>query len=365
MRFSRRILVLGFLLILFGGLFAWSQFFSQKKVNPSVSVPSGKKTNVSEKTQEELVSSTSIFVPYWNIPENPEDLNQYDRVIYFGLSPNLNGINRDDEGYENMSTFLQRVPSSKELFLGVRMLDNDTNLTILSNEIYAKKVIQDAITIAQENGFDGIVLDLEVFSLFNPNVPGQINSFVQYFYTQTNQHNISLFMTLYGDVYYRPRPYNVKTLAENVDGILIMAYDFHKTNGEPGPNFPLTGKEKYGYDMETMVEDFLQDAPAKKISVLFGMYGYDWLVDEKSRPIRPGKALSLVDIRKDFLDHCAWSNCTALRDAKSKETEVSYIDAYEGYHKVWFEDEESVKEKSEFLKERGIGQTGYWVYGYF
>lgn len=343
----------------------WSQFLSQKKDTISVAKPTEKKQENTTNTVEKPQLSASIFVPYWNIATDSQELDQYDRIIYFGVTPNFSGINTEDEGYKNMSTFLKNVPKNKERFLGIRMLNNDMNLSILGNENYARDVIQDAITIAQENGFDGIVLDLEVFSLFNPNVPGQINSFVQYFYTQAKQHNISLFMTMYGDVYYRPRPYNVKTLAENVDGILIMAYDFHKKNGEPGPNFPLKGKEKYGYDMETMIGDFLKDAPSEKLHVLFGMYGYDWLVDEQRRPIRSGKALSLNDMKKEFLDHCAWSNCTALRDETSGETEVSYIDSSEGYHKVWFEDEESVNEKKKFLEEQGIGNTGYWVYGYF
>ncbi|MBI4226036.1 hypothetical protein HY612_02885, partial [Candidatus Roizmanbacteria bacterium] len=102
---------------------------------------------------------------------------------------------------------------------------------------------------------------------------------------------------------------------------------------------------------------------------------YDWLVDEKKRPFSQAKALTLNQIREKFLQKCEFKNCVIKRDKYSHETEINYIISSPtpdeqliyriDYHIVWFEDEESVKSKTEYLTEKGISSISYWAHGYF
>jgi len=102
------------------------------------------------------------------------------------------------------------------------------------------------------------------------------------------------------------------------------------------------------------------------------MYGYDWSVDEKKRPIKPARALTLSELRKNFIEKCEWKDCIVKRDDTSAEMEVNYVESVKSgdeyvmnLHIVWFEDEESVRRKTEYLNSKGIGSIAYWAYGYF
>src|SRR5258706_13307864 len=129
-------------------------------------------------------------------------------------------------------------------------------------------------------------------------------------------------MTAYGDSFYRLRPYDIAAISKSIDGIMVMAYAFHKSNADPGPNFPLSGSETYGYDLKTMTNDFLHHITTDKITVLFGMFGYDWQVDDKGRVIGNGKAITLNGAKQKFLNRCVLQDCIVKRDEVPPETEV-------------------------------------------
>ena len=144
-----------------------------------------------------------------------------------------------------------------------------------------------------------------------------------------------------------------------------MAYDFHKAGGDPGPNFPLNGRQKYGYDFKNMIDDFERDVPKDKLSVVFGLFGYDWSVDEKMKSKDIAESLSLNNIKTKFIDNCSYKNCTTTRDKESSESNITYKDENNITHDVWYEDNVSVIEKQKYLLEKGIGSIGFWAYSFF
>lgn len=343
--------------ILLGALVFFIFFRSEKKKNPS-SIPHNQITAQPVPTFPSA-KKTTIFVPYWSLGENSPTKSEYDRSVYFGVIPTESGLNKEEPGYQNIAKYNEFFSTGQRL-LAVRMTDSDLNLKILADKTAQDRIISETIKTAQENNFSGIVLDLELFSLFNKNVPEQINSFVSDFSKALKQNNLYLAQTLYGDVFYRHRPYDVKSISGQVDEVMIMAYDFSKSTGEPGPNFPLAGKEKYGYDMRIMIEDFLAVVPREKLSVIFGMYGYDWTVGAKKRPVKPAEVLTDNQIQQKYLDSCNDKNCQSIRDNFSRETNIVWQD-----HVIWFEDHKSAQVKQDYLQSQGIGSFAYWAFGYF
>lgn len=286
----------------------------------------------------------SIFVPDWNLNEETIIDSSYDRWIYFG-------------GEEKKSQFVE-VLKGKELWFSIK-IDNINQLNQLNR-------------LNQSSDFKGVVLDLEISELPTEQLKLQINDGVYKFYKKAKEKNLKVALALYGDLFYRKRPYDLKVLNDYCDEIMVMAYDFHKSNGEPGPNFPYNGREIYGYDFKMMIDDYLKFIPQEKLTIIFGMYGYDWLVDENKKPIRPAKAVTLNEVNKNFINKCAWNNCVVKRDPASTENEINYIYSviedsvgYMDMHIVWSEDEQSVAAKSNYLKEKGIESVGYWAWGYF
>jgi len=394
-------------LALFIIISGWRLFSALKP--PGVTRPKEHQNNKHEDILPQPVNtiSSSIFIPYWNIPNLSDDLSTYDTLIYFGVAPGRDGKLKDDLGFKNIESFISNTNSTHERLLSVRMLDDEGNLRVLQSESIKSKVISQSITLAQKYGFDGIVLDLELGVIPFENTKDAITSFVKLFSEAThngiipqrrdnpdNTKPVTFSLTLYGDMFYRARPYDVAALANYVDTIYIMAYDFHKSRGEPGPNFPFDRQSlvdgdlenEYGYDFQKMVDDFTSVVPREKITVLFGMYGYDWTLGPQGKPLKAAKAIPLNEIENGYSD-CQISvipdlirnpekvtgspigvgddMCINYINPTSAEKHILYTDD-EGYkHELWYEDEESANVKIDYLKSQGIGNVGYWVWGYF
>ncbi len=304
---------------------------------------------------------SSLFVPYWDVSKPVDD---YDRYYYFGIAPSSSGINTQDEGYAQLDSFVDAFDPAAS-YLTVRMTDTDLNGTILKNESAQKAIISEAVSLAADKQFAGIALDLEYSGLFDGSMPGRISTFSHRFADAVHEARLRYVFIVYGDVLYRGRPYDLKELAAHSDEIIVMAYDFHKSRGEPGPNFPLNGKEQYGYDLVQLESEISLKVPADKLTFAFGMYGYEWTVDEKQRPVKPAAPLSLNKINQSYDDECVVLNCVKRRDAPSGEMEIQFVSANGDYHIIWHEDEESVRRKQEYIRKQGINSFAYWANGYF
>lgn len=356
----RTIVVLVFGVFLIIGLFL---VFKKEKPTQTVDVSSKKDLNTQDNPTKSYAPRSSIFVPYWSLDGQEVD-SSYDQVIYFGIGVSKAGINIGDQGYSRLKEFDAMVNGNQEKILALRMIDPSTNFDILKNKNVQESIQNEMINLAQQNDFKGIVLDLEVSSLPFGSVVNQINDFVKEFYMKSKAADLEFAILLFGDTFYKFRPYDVAYLSQYTDRVLLMAYDFHKAKGEPGPNFPLDKGNEYSYDFKTMVDDFLNIFPKDKIVVVFGLFGYDWQVNAQEQAIQQAQSLSLNQINAKFLP-CSYWGCTIEKDPISLETKIQYIDASGINHVVWFEDLESVEKKKEYLKEKGIESFSYWAYSYF
>lgn len=336
-------------------LFAKEKLPFSKTFSPTNSL-TGKKITASQEKKY-------LFVPYWTFTDfiNTED---FDSILYFGVSANENGIDRNDPGFDKLGTFISSIDSSKERILTIRMIDASVNSEVLQSDASQEKIISESVTFAKEYGYDGILLDFETSAFGFENTTKNISNFYSRFGKVTHGNNLLFYVTLFGDTYYRARAYDVKHIGDISDRILIMTYDFHKSRGNPGPNFPLKGKEEYGYDLEKMVEEYQKDVDNEKIVVVLGYFGYDWQVDNDMKAVANGQPLSTNKIQQDFVNSCVYKNCSLKRNLYG-EPSITYIDDQENRHIVWFEDEKSIEQKILELKKEGINQTGVWAFSYY
>jgi len=361
-------------IILFFLIFCSLTFFYLNKnqiIKKPLPITQQKPTNIPTiKQSNNLAMKQFLFLPYWSLPENfsqikvPQITNndyQITNLVYFGIAPNENGINKNEPGFLNLTRLNQPIRDFNVNLLVLRMTNSDLNFKILDDDLLQQKIIDQMLEIAKQHSFGGLILDLEVSALPFSSTSEKITNFVKKFSQKTKSVGLNFAITIYGDTFYRKRPYDLKNLTPSVDQLYVMAYDFHKILGSPGPNFPLNGREKYGYDLVKTSDDFLSVVPAEKLTFVFGLYGYDWTVDEKERPIKQAKALTLNQIKTLFDDQAY----TIKRDPQSKESFIKYTDENNMSHIVWFEDEESIGKKQEFLKSKGITNFAYWAWGYY
>lgn len=356
------LIAVGLIIIVFGSVHLLKEKVAHDLAQPiTLSKPSPTPTYTIDKN---ATVTTSVFVPYWAFDGDPQQSELYDQYIYFGITPDANGIEQE-AGSARVELFLEVVPDGKEKLLALRMVDSETNAAVLKDTALQQKIIKQTSAFAREHGFNGIVLDLEISALPFESLVNQITQFTKTLGQEARVNDLTFSMTMYGDAFYRVRPFAVKELAQEVDQMLLMAYDFHKSRGNPGPNFPLAGEDKYGYDYANLSNDFLGAMPPEKISVVFGMFGYDWEVDNDGKATAYGEPLTYLQIKRKFLDNCPYTNCVITRDAVSSETKITYTDEEGDNHIVWFEDNESAKAKQEYLKQRGITNFSYWAYSYY
>jgi spore germination protein YaaH len=283
-------------------------------------------------TRADLGEETdSIFVPDWNLSEETILHNGYTRWIYFG-------------GKEKLPLF-KSVLKDKNLWLTLRASTIEELEKANLSEYDLERI-------------EGVVLDLEINGLATKDFVSQISGEIERLKMQADQKGIKLSVAMYGDLFYRKRPYDLKKINDLVSEVMVMTYDYHKTYGEPGENYPYE-------EFKKMVDNYLAIVPAEKLTIIFGMYGYDWTLKD-GKPLRPAEALSLFEIRNRFMKKvCLETACKVTTDDTTKEKKVTYKDD-DGYdHVVHFEDEDSVEVKKQYLKEKGITSMSFWAWGYF
>ena len=117
-------------------------------------------TQAKKQSNKVAVKSRSIFVPSWSLKSENKELSNYDELIYFGITPDYLGINKNETGYYGIPIFLKLAEGKKKL-ITLRMIDDDLNYFILGNKQLQKKIIQQTLEIVEQNKFDGVVLDLD------------------------------------------------------------------------------------------------------------------------------------------------------------------------------------------------------------
>ncbi len=350
------------LAVLVGSIVLWniakpdsSPKLSKTTISPTVVLPS----IIPQKTQKQY-----LFVPYWSFGKTIDN-NGFDSLIYFGVGVNNNGIELKDKGYENLSAFVTKTQNAKERILAVRMVDKNINADILKNLKTQESIASAAVSLATKNNFTGVLLDYETSALAFDSTTKNITSFYKLLSQKAHDNNLQFYVSLYGDTYFRARPFDIKQIGLISDKVLIMAYDFSKSSGNPGPDFPLADNGTYGYSFSKMVDDFQKDVVNEKIVIILGYFGYDWRVDNKEIALAAGIPLTTGEITKEFITKCSFKKCSLNRVQNTDEPSIRYIDESGENHIVWFEDDVSIAKKKEFSKSKGILETAAWAYSYY
>ncbi len=366
--------ILGVMILLGAGktLTLKSRILNHKsQINNKIPITKAPTTNY----QLPTTTHRSLFIPYWSSGISEDDLT-YENFYYFGIVPTATGEIENEVGLSNMPRIVESLKSkvNNQKKLALRMLDASVTESILTNIEAQKTLSKQLNSILEKYSFTGIVLDLEVPFTLQAEKKWQITKFVQTICSSLKQDYKTCSLLIYGDFSYRNRPYDLKELGKVTDSILLMAYDFHKAGGEPGPNFPFYSGSNlspslrvspsnvdYGYSFKQMVTDALALVPREKIEVVFGMYGYDWTLNEQGKPLKSAKAVSVNEIKSKVLK----SEGLKVESNGAKEKSIEYVDIEGRNHVIWYEDEESAAVKTKYLLEQGISRVSFWAQSYF
>jgi cellulose synthase/poly-beta-1,6-N-acetylglucosamine synthase-like glycosyltransferase/spore germination protein YaaH/peptidoglycan/xylan/chitin deacetylase (PgdA/CDA1 family) len=180
-------------------------------------------------------------------------------------------------------------------------------------------LISNLVVLAKQRGWAGYVFDLE--NLSKP-------ALARYpaFIAKARAALKPLGREVWVAVPFNDDAWNLKTFQQVSDTVMLMAFDEHWGTGAPGPTASQEWFEKI------LEQDMRQLDPARTI-VIFGGYGYDWTLADKTDPAK-AEIVTFYDAAQ--LAHDAGAQVAMDDDALNPHFE--YADDDDRKHVVWFLD---------------------------
>jgi peptidoglycan-N-acetylglucosamine deacetylase len=234
----------------------------------------------------------------------------------------------------------------------------------LSNAASRANFVQQVHTFLAANpSYRGLSLDLE--EIPDSAQPG-FQALIAALYTDFHPRNLRLYVnTPVGD-----DSFDLKFIADHSDGLLLMNYDEHQTDSEPGP---IASQDWFVNNLKTV----LKAVPKEKVICSLGSYGYDWTL---ALPVAgpPGKKTAgakKVDAPLKVLSSHDLSTQDAWQAASDSDSQIDLDDdslnvhfAYDDEdahvrHQVWFLDAVTVQNEMRAARALGIQTYALWRLG--
>jgi cellulose synthase/poly-beta-1,6-N-acetylglucosamine synthase-like glycosyltransferase/peptidoglycan/xylan/chitin deacetylase (PgdA/CDA1 family)/spore germination protein YaaH len=201
-------------------------------------------------------------------------------------------------------------------------------------------------------GYHGIVLDFE-------QVPDEdLKLYVEWIgevYNDLHSKNLRLYIAAQVSL----PDHVLKGFAKNTDGVILMNYDQHETESEPGP---IAAEDWF----EGNLSRALKVIPKEKLICGIGNYAYDWSVPlpEKGKP----PSTKVID-SEDLSVQEAWQRASdADADVHLEGDELNAHFAYDDEdahvrHQVWFLDGVTALNEMRASRQMGIRTFALWRLG--
>lgn len=145
--------------------------------------------------------------------------------------------------------------------------------------------------------------------------------------------------------------HDYKQIAEVVDFVVIMTYEWGYSGGPPMAVSPIG-------PVRQVLEYALTEMPGSKILMGQNLYGYDWTL-----PYKPGNPQAQAISPQRGIELARERNAAIQYDTTAQAPFFNYWrDGKE--HVVWFEDARSIQAKFNLIKELGLRGISYWHMGF-
>lgn len=225
-------------------------------------------------------------------------------------------------------------------------LDGKRAAMFLENENLWDEVIEYLIEEGELYGFDGYDFDWEEIPEANAD---EYVDFIERVKSRFDEKEWVLSVTVHARTgtnkdWKGVLGHDYEALANIADHVRVMAYDFHFSTSDPGTVTPLDWYIK-------VIKYSLDKVGIDKLIIGLPLYGYDW-----------GESMGEAVMFDDVMNRVTEYEGEVVRDEVDGGLTAYYaLDEIE--HDVWFDDAESVIQKIELARERGVYQFVFWRLG--
>jgi peptidoglycan-N-acetylglucosamine deacetylase len=208
--------------------------------------------------------------------------------------------------------------------------------------------------------YRGLSLDIE--SLDDDSYPAYL-SFIQELYADMHARKL----VLYVNVAASTEDDDLKQIAANCDGVILMNYDEHEAESDPGP----VASQNWFVDN---LRRAMKDVPKQKLICAVGNYGYDWTLTipdakkgsdaKKGKQVKP-KVLDTEDLQvNEAWQRASDADADLDLDYNTLNPHFEYIDEDSNQrHVVWFLDAVTLLNEMRAARALGLQTFALWRLG--
>jgi peptidoglycan-N-acetylglucosamine deacetylase len=270
---------------------------------------------------------------------DPDDLNKVKRVIQ--------GAREDTEIFPHLNNFNTHTQSFDPA-MGQLIKDSGKRQEI-------RRQLQRLFTAFP--GYHGLSFDVEALS---EDANSAYLTFIQELYSDLHPRNLQLYVNVGASI----SPQDLKFISEHSDGVVLMNYDEHELESQPGP------VATQDWFIANLVRA-LKTVPKNKLICAIGNYGYDWEMSIPDPKARNEKLRKPRVVNTEVVDHVsdAWQRASDADadldlDYNSLNPHFEYIDEdTHTRHVVWFLDGVTALNELRAARTLGLQTFALWRLG--
>ena len=297
------------------------------------------------------------YLPYWQYDSYTNlDYNLLTQINYFSVELDGNGNITNDRGWPRTELVNFAHARGVKVKLCATLFGGTALTTLLGSAANRQRAIANLLAEVQAAGADGVDIDFELMpddqktntvtfmrdltDAFHADIPGSIVTMAMPAVDWSNR-------------------WDYNALAQIVDGLFIMGYDYHWSSGPTaGPSSPLAG---FSWNVTRTVNDYLTKTGDNADKIILGLpyYGNDWPVVSSSKyAATSGSASSrFYSVAYDMAQSYG-----RLWDETSSTPWFNYESG--GQRQVWYDDSLSLSLKYDLALEKNLAGVGMWALGY-
>ena len=271
-----------------------------------------------------------------NTVHDPDNLNRVKNVIQ--------GAKEDTEVFPHLNNF---NPRTQLWDAGVGDVLKDTQ----KREALRGEIVR---FFAAYPVYHGLSLD---FESLNDDANPDYLTFIRELYSDLHARNLRLYV----NVASQTPDSDLKSIAANSDGIVLMNYDEHEATSEPGP---VASQNWFISNLQRV----LQVVPKEKLICAVGNYGYDWTLSIPEAKGHKQPKPEVLDTQ-DLSVSEAWQEASDADadldlDYDTLNPHFEYIDEDKNQrHVVWFLDGVSLLDEMRAARQLGLQTFALWRLG--
>lgn len=320
------------------------------------------------------------FLPYWAVGNKAKVYPEYmDQMIYFGLTMDQSGklLKEDKNGNTlpewnslNSAYFKSLREEAREtdtkVLIAIKNFNNEEINTLISNPASVQTAIKEIKKLLYEYDLDGVNIDFEYVTRSDFPTQKFYNQFLKVLSDDLRNEKADVIISfdVNATAVYVDMAYDMVKIGDTVDQVIIMGYDYSQPSSlHAGPVAPIETDDNTPSLSKTL--DSLKGRVEPEKTVLgVPFYGYEWQTlteDFRSKAVPHTGAMATYKRVRELIANK--ETVSIQYDSFSQSPWLTYRQNGQ-IKQIYYEDEKSLEAKIEFIHDRDLAGIAVWALGY-